>query len=155
MNKNLKILLVGIGAFVIGFGMNNYALSEMPSNYKVAVLDIQQVIENSSEVKALKQEQQLKTQELINYLEKARKDVASVSDENKKKSLEEKYSKDLLAKKNKIEKDYLTKLEKIDDAISKKVDEQAKVGNYNIVLTKGAVLYGGEDITKAVINAVK
>ena len=61
----------------------------------------------------------------------------------------------MISKKDKMEKDYINKLSKIDESISKTVNEQAKAGNYNIVLSKGAVLYGGEDITQTVIKAVK
>ena len=54
-----------------------------------------------------------------------------------------------------MEKDYVAKLQAIDDSISKTVKEQAKVGNYDLVLAKGVVLSGGEDITSAVIKVVK
>ena len=54
-----------------------------------------------------------------------------------------------------MEKEYVNKLSAIDASISKTVNEQAKAGNYNLVLSKGAVLYGGEDITQQVIKVVK
>ncbi len=155
MNKNVKILTVGLAAFVIGFTVNNFAMSDEPANYKVAVVDIAQVVANSTQVKNLKKEQQAKADELVKFVDKARKDVAAVTDEKKKKELEEKYSKELIAKKDKMEKEYVDKLSAIDSSISKKVEEQAKAGNYDIVLAKGAVLYGGEDLTQAVIKAVK
>ena len=155
MNKNVKFLTIGLAAFVIGFSVNNFAMSEVPANYKVAVVDIAQVVASSAQVKNLKKEQQAKADELVKFVEKARKDVAAASDEKKKKELEEKYSKELVSKKEKMEKDYINKLSKIDESISKTVNEQAKAGNYNIVLSKGAVLYGGEDITQTVIKAVK
>ncbi len=155
MNKNMKFLAIGVAAFVIGFSVNNFAMSDVPANYKVAVVDIPQVVASSTQVKNLKKEQQAKADELVKFVEKARKDVAAVTDETKKKELEEKYSKELISKKDKMEKDYINKLSKIDESISKTVNEQAKAGNYNIVLSKGAVLYGGEDITQTVIKAVK
>ena len=155
MNKNLKFMTVGLAAFIIGFSVNNLAISDEPANYRVAVVDIAQVVANSSQVKNLKNEQQAKADELVKFVEKARKDVAAVSDEKKKKELEEKYSKELIAKKDKMEKEYLNKLSDIDNNISKKVGEKAKEGNYNVVLSKGAVLYGGDDITQNVIDAVK
>ena len=155
MNKNMKFLAIGVAAFVIGFSVNNFAMSDVPANYKVAVVDIPQVVASSTQVKNLKKEQQAKADELVKFVEKARKDVAAVTDETKKKELEEKYSKELISKKDKMEKDYINKLSKIDESISKTVNEQAKSGNYNIVLSKGAVLYGGEDITQTVIKAVK
>lgn len=155
MNKNVKLLTVGLAAFVIGLTVNNYAMSDVPANYKVAIVDVQQVVANSSQVKNLKKEQQAKTDELVKFVEKARKDVAAVSDEKKKKALEDKYTKELNAKKDKLEKDYISKLSAIDTSISKTVEAQAKANNYNLVLAKGVVLYGGEDITDVIIKAVK
>ena len=155
MNNKIKFLTIGLAAFVIGMGVNNFAMSDVPANFKVAIVDVPEVVASSSQVQALKKEQQAKAQDMIKYIEKARKDVAAVTDETKKKELEEKYSKELISKKDKMEKDYINKLSKIDESISKTVNEQAKAGNYNIVLSKGAVLYGGEDITQTVIKAVK
>ena len=54
-----------------------------------------------------------------------------------------------------MDKNYTAKLTAIDNAISAKVAEQAKAGNYDVVLAKGVVLYGGTDITEAVKKAVK
>lgn len=155
MNKNVKLLTVGLAAFVIGLSVNNYAMSDVPANYKVAIVDVQQVVASSAQVKNLKKEQQAKTDELVKFVEKARKDVAAVTDEKKKKALEDKYTKELDAKKEKLEKDYISKLSAIDTSISKTVEAQAKANNYNLVLAKGVVLYGGEDITDVIIKAVK
>ena len=91
MNKNVKFLTIGLAAFVIGFSVNNFAMSEVPANYKVAVVDIAQVVASSAQGKNLKKEQQAKADELVKFVEKARKDVAATTDEKKKKELEEKY----------------------------------------------------------------
>ena len=155
MKKSIKFLAVAMAAFAIGFSANNYAISDVPSNFRVATVDIQEVVASSAQVQDLKKEQQLKTDELVKFVEKARKDVAAQSDEKKKKALEDKYAKELQTKREKIEKDYVAKLQKIDESISKTVQDQAKAGNYNLVLAKGVVLSGGEDITKAVIKVVK
>lgn len=155
MNTGIKILAAGLVAFVLGLGVNNVVLSEVTPTFKVAVVDVPEVVSSSSQVQALKKEQQTKAQEIIKYIEKARKDIASTTDEKKKKSLEEKYNKELLTKREAIEKDYSNKLKSIDANISAKIAENAKANNYNIVLAKGLVLYGGDDITQDIIKAVK
>lgn len=155
MNKNFKLLAVTAAAFAIVFSANNFAKAEIPANFKVAVVDVPQVVASSAQVKALKKEQQAKAEEIIKYIEKARKDVASVSDESKKKSLEEKYNKELLTKREALEKEYAKKLQAIDASISKTIEAKAKAGNYNLVLTKGLVLFGGNDITAEIIKVVK
>lgn len=155
MNKNVKLLAAVAAAFAIGFSANNFAMSDVPSNFKVAVVDVQQVVASSAQVKALKKEQQAKTEEIIKYIDKARKDVASVSDEKKKKALEDKYNKELVTKRETLEKDYATKLQAIDKNISSTIETQAKAKNYNVVLAKGVVLYGGDDITADIVKIVK
>ena len=55
----------------------------------------------------------------------------------------------------KIEKDYTSKLTAIDSKITSIIATEAKARNFDIVLAKGAVLYGGTDITDAISKAVK
>lgn len=153
--KKLGMAVFGLAAFVVGMSLNNFAMSDVPPSYKVAVVDVGKVVASSSQVKALKKEQQAKATEIVKYVENARKDVASVTDEKKKKALEDKYSKELMTKREKLEKEYTTKLTAIDKNISSTITAQAKAKNYNIVLAKGVVLYGGDDITADIIKVVK
>ena len=153
MSNKLKILMITATAFTIGFCVNNYAISDIPS--KIAVVDVQKVVASSRQVQDLKTEQQAKAQEVIAFVEKARKEVAETTDVNKKQALEDKYNKELNERREKIEKDYTRKLENIDKKISAVIADQAKAGNFDIVIAKGAVLYGGTDITDTVIKVVK
>lgn len=153
MNNKFKFLAVGISAFVIGLSLNNIAVSDVPS--KIAVVDVSSVVNSSSQVQALKKEQQAKAKDLMTFIEKARKDVAATTDTKKKQALEDKYNKELNTKRAAMDKNYATKLEAIDKAISAQIANQAKAGGYDIVLAKGVVLYGGSDITDAVKKAVK
>ena len=153
MKKNLKLTALVLGAFVIGFSVNNFAMSDVTS--KIAVVDVPQVVSSSSQVQALRKEQQAKAKEIVAFVEKARKEVAATTDVKKKQALEEKYNKELNNKKAAMDKNYASKLSAIDNTISAKINEQAKAGGYDIVLAKGVVLYGGTDITDAVKKAVK
>jgi len=153
MNNKFKILTVGISAFVIGLSINNFAVSDVPS--KIAVVDVSSVVNSSSQVQALKKEQQAKAKDLMTFIEKARKDVAATTDTKKKQALEDKYNKELNTKRAAMDKNYAAKLEAIDKSISAQIASQAKAGGYDIVLAKGVVLYGGSDITEAVKKAVK
>ena len=153
MDNKIKILTVGLLTFAAGFAFSNFALSDVPS--KIAVVDVQQVVNSSSQVQALKKDQEAKMKEVVAFIEKARKDVAATTDVKKKQALEEKYNKELSTKKAALDKNYADKLTAIDSAISKQIEAQAKVGGYDIVLAKGVVLYGGSDITEAVKKAVK
>lgn len=153
MNNRIKILAVGLLTFASGIAFSNFAMSDVPS--KIAVVDVQEVVNSSSQVQALKKEQQAKMKEVVSFVEKARKEVAATTDVKKKQALEEKYNKELNTKKTAMDKNYADKLTAIDSTISKQIEAQAKAGGYDIVLAKGVVLYGGSDITDAVKKAVK
>ena len=153
MNNKFRLLVVAVSTFVIGLSLSNFAMSDVTT--KIAVVDVQAVVNSSSQVAALKKEQETKAKDIVAFIEKARKDVAATKDVKKKQTLEEKYNKELNAKKTAMDKNYATKLEAIDKTISTHIASQAKAGGYDIVLAQGVVLYGGSDITEAVKKAVK
>ena len=158
MNKNLKFAAVVLSAFVIGMGINNCARSEFPGVSRIAVVDVQQVVTASTEVNELRKENQAKTSELVSYIEKARKDVAATTDTDKKKALEEKYTKELNTKREIFGQEYNQKMMNIQQHILNAVREQAVANNYDMVIAKDVVLYGGDDITeslKASVAAIK
>ena len=137
------------------FGALSPNLSACAEELNIAIVDVPKVVASSSQVQALKKEQQAKADEMVKFIEKARKDVASVTDANKKKAMEEKYDKEFLAKREKMEKDYAEKLKALDESITQKISVEAKAKGYDIVLSKGIVLFGGKDITADIIKVVK
>ena len=72
-----------------------------------------------------------------------------------KKAAEEKYNKELMAKKEKMDQDYAARLKALDTSISQQINEKAKADGYDLVLSKGIVLFGGNDITSEIIKVVK
>lgn len=155
MKNGLKILTVSLIAFTLGIAAGNYAISDVPANFKVAVVDVQKVVASSAQVKALKEEQKKKGQELAKFIETAKANIDKETDAKKKKALEEKYNKEFQTKREAIAKNYETKLLAIDKNISAIIDSNAKNNGYNLVLAKGVVLSGGTDITDAISKAVK
>jgi len=150
MNKKLGLLLTSV-AILGGLTVSNAAFAD----FSVAVVDVPVVVNASPQVQALKKDQQAKAQDMVKFIEKARKDVASISDAKKKQAAEEKYNKELQAKKEKIDSDYAAKLKAIDESITKQITEKAKANGYNVVLSKGIVLYGGTDITSEIVKTIK
>lgn len=122
---------------------------------KVGVIDVQKVVNKSAQVQALKKEQEAKTKELGQFVKKANDEIKAQTDEKKKQELVKKYEKELSAKREANAKAYKTKLEAIDKTISATINNYAKTNGYDLVIVKGAVLYGGEDITEAVSKVVK
>lgn len=155
MKNSIKFLTVALIAFGIGFTLNNYAMSDVPANFKVAVVDVQKVVSSSAQVKALKDEQKKKGQELAKFIETAKANINKETDAKKKKALEDKYNKEFQTKRTAIAKNYETKLLAIDKSISTVIDNNAKANGYNLVLAKGVVLSGGTDITDEISKAVK
>jgi len=125
------------------------------ADVSIAVVDVPAVVNASAKVQALKKDQQTKAQEIVKFIEKARKDVASISDAKKKKTAEEKYNKELMTKKEKMDAEYAAKLKELDESISDQIIQKAKENGYNVVLSKGVVLYGGTDITNDIIKVIK
>lgn len=152
MNK--KFLTIGAIAFIMGVSAN-YALSVVPTTFNIAVVDVQKVVSESSQVASLKDEQKTKTQEMVKFVENARKDVAKETDKAKKKALEDKYNAQLNEMKKSMDNNYKEKLTAIDSNISKVIQKTAQENGYSIVLAKTIVLYGGTDITKEIEKSVK
>ena len=73
--KNLKILSTVAFAFVLGLGVNNFAMSQSPASYKVAVVDVPKLVESSNQVKALKKEQLKNIEDMKKFVENAKADV--------------------------------------------------------------------------------
>lgn len=150
--KKINTLLIA-GAFILGLGLNNFAMSDVPS--KIAVVDVNRVVGNSSQVMALKKEQNLKNEELQKWLTTARADVEKQKTQEGKEKLAKKYDSDFQKKQQAIQKDYTDKLQAIDKDISGVIAKTAKDKGYNVVLAKGVVLYGGDDITNTISKLIK
>ena len=122
---------------------------------KVAVVDVQKIVNKSAQVQALKKEQQAKQKEMAQFIKKAGEDIKKQPDEKQRKALAKKYDADLKAKREANAKTYKTKLETADKNITNTIIQQAKIQGYDLVLTKGVVLYGGDDITESILKVVK
>lgn len=154
MKKYILILSISILAFTCGYSLNNKAISG-DTDYKIAVVDLQQLISNSNEVKKLKAEQEKKMQIMQSTLEKARVEMSKETDKDKLAAIEEKYRNDINSQKTAMEQEYNTKFNEIDKNIRNAVIEKARAMNYNLVLPKNIVLLGGDDITAQVAQSVK
>ena len=122
---------------------------------KIAVVDVQAVVAQSQQVKALKQEQTKKMQDLEKWLTTVKTDVEKQQTQEGKEKLLKKYNAEFAKKKEAIAKDYQARLQTIDKSISDTIAQQAKAKGYDIVISKGMVLYGGDDITADVTKVVK
>ncbi len=113
------------------------------------------VVAQSQQVQALKKEQTKKIQDLEKWLKTVNEDVAKQKTEEGKQKLTAKYNAEFAKKKEAIAKDYAAKLQVVEKSISDTITQQAKAKGYDIVISKGVVLYGGDDITADINKVVK
>ena len=133
--------------FITMFAVQNYIFAAENS---VAVVDLQKLVSNSSQVKQLKQEHSKKMDELNKIIVNARGAIANETDSAKILQLEEKYTKEFNTKKQALEKDYNTRLSNIEKSIQTEIEKKAQKDKYNYVFAKSVVLYGGKDITSEI-----
>ncbi len=153
-NKILATLIV-IGAFIAGYSINSIAISNTTPEYKIAVVDIATIIKNSKEINDLRLEQAKQMQDMQATIDKAKAEISKEQDPAKIAKLEEKYRNEINKQKLALDTSYNNKLIAIDNKIKTAVVEKARSMNYNIVLPKNTVLFGGDDITEQVATIIK
>ena len=121
----------------------------------IAVVDLQQVVNNSSQVKQLKQEHERKMAELDKIIVNARGELSNESDPAKILLIEDKYMKEFNTKREALEKDYGRRLEAIEKNIKSEITKKAEKDKYEYVFAKSVVLYGGKDITSELLQSIK
>ena len=122
---------------------------------KIAVVDLQQIVSNSSQVKQLKQEHSKKMAELDKIIVNARGEISNEKDPAKVLLLEDKYMKEFNTKKDSLERDYNNRLAVIEKSIKNEISKKAQKDSYDYVFAKSVVLFGGKDITGELLNSVK
>ena len=152
--KKRNALILAAATLVLGYGINNAAMSDMAAK-NIAYVDVPAVVSSSAQVQALKKENETKTKELEKWIQTVQADVEKQKTQEAKEKLIKKYNADFEKKKQDLAKNYQTKLQLIDKNISDSIAQQARLNGYDIVLSKGVVLYGGDDLTDAVKKVVK
>ena len=143
-----KVLSLTLMALILGSGI---AMAEQ----RIAVVDVQAVVSKSAQVQALKKEQQAKMQDLEKWLKTAQADVEKQKTQEGKEKLLKKYNAEFGKKKEAIAKDYTARLQAVDKSITDTIATQARLKGYNMVISKGVVVFGGDDITADVQKVVK
>ena len=156
MKKQIIILSSAVViSLVMGYSINNIAISKAQPEYKIATVDIQKIVANSTEIKSLKAEQEKQMQNMHSTIDKARTEISKEQDPVKIAQLEEKYRNEINNQKLALDTSYNTKVKAIDSKIKTAVVEKARSMNYNIVLPKNTVLFGGDDITDEVSQIIQ
>ncbi len=151
MNKsNIWFIGACLLFFIAGYTMNDVAIS-LP-RYKVAVVDVNKIMDKSTEVRNLKISQEKQIKDLETLVSKAQNELANVKDPNQFAQLESSYKKQIDSKRIAIDEEYSKKIVQITSDIRSMISNQAKKTDYNLVLPAGMVISGGDDITESVIK---
>lgn len=121
----------------------------------IAVVDLQKVVDNSAQVRTLKNEHTAKIKELNGIITKAQEEIAKQTDTKKIVEIQDKYTNQFNNKKSEIDKIYSSKLANIEAQIKTEIEKKAKVDGYDFVFAKSVALYGGKDITPEISGMVK
>lgn len=152
--KKTHAVLIAAAAFTLGLGINNAAISNIATQ-KIATVDVNAVISKSAQVKNLKKEHQQNLDELQKWLNNAQADVNNQLTQESRDKLLKQYQEQFNKKKEAMIKNHQEQLKLIDKNISDTIATEAQLKGYDLVLTKGVVLYGGNDITLDIQKNVK
>lgn len=122
---------------------------------KYGVVNVTQVVKESQSVQALKATREDQKLKLENFVKDGNAKVDAETDPVKKEALKKKLNNDLKYMVNTYEQRYKDSLSDVNKEISTDISNIAKQKNYSLILTTDSVLYGGQNITEDVINAVK
>ena len=153
MKNNIWFIIACVLVFCVGYNLNDTAVSFQ--KYRVAVVDVSQLLSHSPEAQELKRTQDKETEELNTLISKAQNEILNATDKNVMLQKEAAYRKQIEAKKTNMDKIYASKLEEINKKIRSVISTEAQRENYNLVLPVGMVISGGDDITESVIKNMK
>lgn len=153
MKNNIWFLVTCVLFFCVGYNLNDTAIS-FPK-YKVAVVDIPELLSHSSQIQDLKRAQDKELEELNTLISKAQNEILNETDKTKILQKEASYREQIETKKVEMDKKYNEKLEKINNNIKTIISSEAQKAHYNLVLPTNMVISGGEDITANVVKKIK
>jgi len=154
MKKNLIIAGLCTCAFVLGFSVNNIALSNIASS-KVAYIDVNKLTASSKTIKQALAQREKQTKEMLKWYDSASLEIQKQDSKEKKDALVKKYEAQLTQKKKSIKDAYAKEINKADAQMEQVISQKAKELGYNLVFRRDALIFGGDDITSQVLPSVK
>ena len=122
---------------------------------KIGVVDIQAIVNNSSEVRALKSERASQMDSLNRIVIDAQNAISKENDPQKIIQLQDRYTNEFNSRKESIDAQYSSKLAQIESRLNSQISESAKKNGYDFVFAKSVVFRGGEDITSLISKDIR
>lgn len=147
--KYVQTVLLMLIAFACGMLIK---ASSIPT---IAVVNIEQVLENYPKFTAIKQDNENKLNELAQWIEKINAEIDEEKDLEKRHKLADQYRKLTYEKENFIKQEYGSKLQDINVEMTALIDKVAKQNGCSHVFANTSMVTGGKDITQNVIKELK
>ena len=149
-----KEIIIAAIAFVCGFLIRLWTAS--PATVcNAALVDVQQLVNNSAEVQTIREDLAVKQQEAQKWIQESQAKIQKYKEGKAKNELVAKFEEELAQKQQALQQEYAEKLNAVDEKITKIIQKEAKADGYSMVLAKNAVLTGGTDITDEIIKLIK
>ena len=134
---------------------NSKTSSKLPNQTPLfGVVDIQWLVSHIKEVQILRQEHQANLAALQQWVKAANAEIAAQSVSEDKNSLAQKYQQELSQKQQVMQQNHLQKVQAVDANLSKLIADVAKQEKLDYVFAKGTLVFGGQDITQKVADAM-
>ena len=134
---------------------NTKTSSKLPNQTPLfGVVDIQWLVSHIKEVQILRQEHQANLAALQQWVKAANAEIAAQSVSEDKNSLAQKYQLELNQKQQAMQQSHLQKVQAVDANLSKLIADVAKQEKLDYVFAKGTLVFGGQDITQKVADAM-
>ena len=143
------MIAVFIGGFCAGYF---YYDQQQP---KLAIVDVTQVVANSSQVQNLKAQQNMQNTEMAQWLQNVKQAIAAEKNKSKQEQLAQQYSTEFENKRNLYTQQYVAAVQNLEQNINQIISDVSRKKGYKFVINKGMILSGGDDITDDIIKEVK
>ena len=120
---------------------------------RFASIDLEKVLRSYNKTSTLNTGFQKEEADIRLFVLDAQKKVLSAKDSDKK-SLEEKYNKELQGKVDALQKKKVDALATLENDIKAEIEKIGRAGNYDLILSSTNALYGTIDITDQIVKAL-
>lgn len=121
---------------------------------KYASVDIDKVLKGYKKTAVINQTFSKREADIRVFIMDAQKSVVAATTDAERKKLEDKYSKELKAKMDKLQADKIKALQGIESDVKKAINTEGKKGVYALILTSNNALYGTVDISDSIVKTL-
>lgn len=131
------------------------AAASVLGDAKIAVVDVQFLVNQTPAVLALRAEQRQNTSIIQNWINGVNSQLSQIADQNTRNATAQQYQIELNKRQQMLQSQYAMKINAIDAELSKLVSDVANEKKLDYVFAKGTVVFGGTDITEDVAKLLK